>query len=129
MQTGMEIKIDPSGNHLTDPIQCLKQYLTQTNIPGLADSQHVFVSLTNPNKPVTAGTIAEILRSSIKDAGVGSDYSSRSFQPTGATAVVLSGVDPHTARNIGRWKSEEVFFERYLYSLSAESSTQKNVFC
>ncbi|KAK3700167.1 hypothetical protein RRG08_047590 [Elysia crispata] len=98
-------------------------------MPGLGDTQHVFVSLTNPNKPVIAGTIAEILRSSIKDAGLGSDYSSRSFRPTGATAAVLGGVDPHTAGNtctcIGRWKSEEVFFKRYLHPLSAQSTTQR----
>ena len=119
---GMEVKIDPTNNIKTDPVSCLMQYCERTQ--GNMAKQPVFV--TNDGiKGLTARAIADILGQSIKEAGLGNEFTPRSFRPTAATASVVGGVAPQTARTLGRWKSESVFFERYLYPTAKDSITQK----
>jgi hypothetical protein len=47
----------------------------------------VFISLKRPYNAISNDTVSEILRKSIKDAGLaGLGHTPRSFRPTGATA-------------------------------------------
>ncbi|GFO17339.1 hypothetical protein PoB_004384400 [Plakobranchus ocellatus] len=61
----------------------------------------------------------------LKEAGLGPEFTARCFRPTGATAAVLGGVAAHTARSLGRWKTDDVFFNRYVFPLDPDSITDK----
>jgi|GEM_PF-5577106 len=122
---GFEVQVDRVENVVICPVACMQAYLKRTENLVVGDKSPVFISLVQPFKGVNAQTIASILRESIKDAGLPDTFTARSFRPTGATAAVVGGVDPHTARSLGRWKSEQVFFERYLYPISQSSISER----
>ena len=84
----------------------------------------VFLSLKPPFHGIRSAAISQILNEAIKLAGLGGmGYSARSFRPTGATAAVQAGTKPETAMQIGRWKSDLVFRERYVYPLADKDYT------
>ena len=113
---GFEIKLSPASDQSLDPVQALKCYLQRTSENGVTnDDTHVFRSLTSPADGISASTVAKILRSCLSEAGLADEYTARSFRAAGATAAVKSGCDPDTARQIGRWKNREVFFDHYVY--------------
>lgn len=120
---GMEVQVDATDNPLTDPVGCMRAYLEKT--PGIPPHGPVFVNITPPHSALTATSISGVLRETLKEAGLSEEFSPRCFRPTGATAATVSGVEPHTARSLGRWKSEGVFFERYVYPQAADSITEK----
>ena len=87
----------------------------------------MFISLqphNNKYKAVTAATIGQDLTDAIKLAKLdGEGYTPWSFRPTGATAAVVSNTTPETAMQVGRWKTDSVFRERYVYPLVQGSYT------
>lgn len=117
---GFEIRLAPTADPITDPINCLKTYIDRTtNNAGYDDLERpVFLSLTPPYKAIGAGSVAQILTKTLRDAGFAGKYTARSFRAAGASAAVSSGCDPDTTRQIGRWKSRDVFFEHYVYPKS-----------
>lgn len=121
---GFEIQVDPSSEPLRDPVSCLRCYINRT-ATNVSQSGPVFITNSPPYREVSVSTISGMLRDSIREAGLSTEFTPRSFRPTGATAAVLGGVAPHTARSLGRWKTESVFFERYVYPLSNDSITDK----
>ena len=124
---GMEVKIDPAEIPETDPVETVRLYLARTN-NNIITRQSVFVTLNDTGKGTSSSTVSQIiLRKSIQDAGLSEEFTARCFRPTAVSAAVKlkGGVPVQTARVIGRWKSQEVVFERYLYPMTSGSATQK----
>ncbi|GFO31079.1 integrase [Plakobranchus ocellatus] len=121
---GFEVQIDPSSNPLTDPVSCLREYIEKTKI-HVGVTGPLFVNTTPPYMAMSAASVSSVLRDSIKEAGLGSEFTARCFRPTGATAAVLGGVAAHTARSLGRWKTDDVLFNRYVFPLDSDSITDK----
>lgn len=125
-KTGFEIIIKGASDDLIDPVRCLHEYLDRTQRFVCDDNGPVFISLRRPHNQLSAPAVSDILNSVIREAGLGdSGFSARSFRPTGATAYIQSGVEPHVTRSLGRWRSEQCFSERYVYPLSSVSATDK----
>ena len=123
---GFEVKLPPAGEPQVDHVAALKCYIQRTR-KFRPDKKPVFLSLTQPYTAIQHATISKQLNEAIDLAGLGDrGYSARSFRPTGATAAVKSGCLPETAMQIGRWKTREVFFNRYVYP-NAPSSYSDNV--
>ena len=87
--------------------------------------QPVFVTLNDTGEGISSLTVSQIFKKSIQDAGLSEEFTARCFRPTAASAAVKGGVPVQTARVIGRWVSQEVFFKRYLYPMTSGSATQK----
>lgn len=127
-RSGFEVRIPGTTDHRVDPVACLHSYINRTDSvrQGLPDHP-VFISLRPHNghyQAVTAATISQILNEAIKMANLdGQGYTARSFRPTGATAAVQCNTKPETAMQIGRWKTDSVFRERYVYPLAQDSYT------
>ena len=120
---GFVVKIPPGGIPQLDPIVATKCYINRTENLR-ASTNAVFITLNTPFKPIKARTIATILAEAITLAGLGNQgYTAKSFRPTGATAAVKAGCLPETAMQIGRWKTREVFFNRYAYPNAPQSFT------
>ena len=123
---GFEIKLTPATEHTIDPVACLRCYLNRTK--GDSDKEcgetPVFRSLTSPSVGLKATTVSQILRKTLKDAGLADEYTARGFRAAGATAAIRSGCDPDSTRQIGRWGSRDVFFDHYVYP-GAPSVTDK----
>ena len=117
------MRIPPATDPINDPVASLKQYIQVTE-PIRPESQAVFLSLTAPYKALSSATISNILNEAIKLAGLaGQGYTARSFRPTGATAAIEAGCMPETVMQIGRWKTKEVFFNRYVYPQAPKGYT------
>ncbi|KAK3759320.1 hypothetical protein RRG08_012255 [Elysia crispata] len=104
-------------------VACLKSYLSITR--SLAhDDGPTFLSLIPPHDGLSAAGVSDILRETIRDAGLDEKkFTPRSFRPTGASASIKAGNDPEVTRQIGRWRSREVFFNSYVYPLARDSFT------
>jgi hypothetical protein len=114
-RTGFEIKIPGGSCCKGDPVVALQCYIQRTGVHRPKGSP-IFISLVAPYKAISSATIAVILTDSIDLAGMkGQGFTARSFRPTGATAAIAAGCLPETAMQIGRWKTKEVFFNRYVY--------------
>lgn len=121
---GFEVRLTPSTNTLVDPIACLKEYLSQTKRHVTDHGDPVFITLQPPFKALSAASIAASLRQTIQEAGLGNDkFTARCFRPSGATAAVRMGNDPEVTRQIGRWKSQDVFYDTYVYPMPSKSFT------
>lgn len=124
-RTGFEIVLPPAKISKLDPVSTLKYYINVTyaersNIEG----NPVFLTLRKPYKALDSKGVAEILNNAINLAGLGGKgYSAKDFRPTGATVAVQCGVDNEVARKLGRWKTSEVFFSRYVHQKPPESYT------
>ena len=55
----------------------------------------------------------------------GQGYSAKSFRPTGASVAVSSDCPPNTAMQIGRWKTNEVFYAHYVYPRAPQDYTTR----
>jgi len=122
-RTGFEVRIPPSAEMTLDPVRCLKDYLRVTTASRVKGGP-VFLALKRPYKGLSSGTIGEILKKAISLAGLENQgFTPRSFRPTGATAAVNSGCPPETAMQLGRWKTKEVFFNRYVYPNAPQEYT------
>jgi hypothetical protein len=70
--------------------------------------------------------VYSILNDAIQRAGLGGQgFSAKSFRPTGATAAIAADTKPETAMEIGRWKTDQVFRQRYVYPLVKEDYTDE----
>ena len=122
-RTGFEIKIPGGSQPMVDPVACLWCYIDKTE-PHRPPSKPVFMALKSPYSAIAPATVAKILQKAIERAGLGGQgYTARSFRPTGATAAIASGCLPETAMQLGRWKTKEVFFNRYVYPRAPDSYT------
>ncbi len=121
---GFEVCIPPGASNASNPVQCLRDYVSRTDSQR-PDSKPVFISLNAPFKGICSGTVSNILKEAIALAGLSdSEYTPRSFRPTGATAAIEAGCLPETAMQIGRWKTKEVFLNRYVYPKAPQNYTE-----
>lgn len=125
-RSGFEVRIPAGGSPKTDPVSTLRCYIETTSNIRTHSPSPVFLTLKKPHRAVSNANISDILRQSIKDAGLqGQGFTARSFRPTGATAAVKAQVNPSTVRQIGRWKNDTVFYERYVYPIAPTDYTDK----
>lgn len=111
---GFEVRVESTDNFATDPVSCVKAYFERTADRGKENA--AFLALTPPYKAIGAQTVAQILNDVIGEAGLSvTQFSAKAFRPSAATAAVVSGCDPNVARLRGRWKTEPVFFNHYVY--------------
>ena len=122
---GFEVRLQPAQNTLCDPVTTLNNYVSRTQ--HMSDgSGPLFLSLRPPHVAIGVAAVSDDLRASIEQAGLDTKmFTPRSFRPTGATASVRSGNDPEVTRQIGRWKSHDVFYDRYVYPVAEASFTDK----
>ena len=109
-RSGFEVRLPCTTNDRIDPVQCLHVYMQKTRCYRPTPDNAVFLTLKAPFRGIQAATVREILKRSLHEAGL-SDYTPRSFRCSGATAAIASQCDPGTTRQIGRWKSDSVFYE------------------
>ena len=121
---GSEARVEPADRYEVDPVNCLKIYIARTAHCITTAPGPVFLSLNRPYKAINFGSVAQILRDSIADAGLSQSFTARCFRPSAATDTIVSGCDPQTTRQIGRWKTEAVFYERYVYPISQHNTAQ-----
>lgn len=122
---GFEIKIDSASNPKVDPVSALQHYLGRTASSTHSDGP-VFLTCKTPVQPLNARGVSQDLSDVIRLAGLDRQgFTPRSFRPSAATAAIAAGLDPHTTQQIGRWKTKEVFFERYVYPVTKGDFTNK----
>lgn len=125
-RTGFEVRIPGNPDVKIDPVRCLQCYLCETeNYCLQGNTNAVFISLKGPYAGIKADTIANVLKKAINLAGLdGQGFTPRCFRATGATVAVQSGIKPESAMQIGRWKSSEVFYNRYVYPMAPKGYTE-----
>lgn len=123
---GFEIRIEPAKERVIDPVECMRAYFNKTaNV--MADRVPVFPAVRPPFQGINAQSIAQILNTSIKEAGLDTNmFSAKCFRPSAATAAIVSGCDPNTTRLRGRWKNNDVFFSNYVFPIS-ETNISDNI--
>lgn len=73
---------------------------------------------------INSETVANVLSESINLVGLDDrSYAPRFFGPTGVIDVISGDTKPKTIMQIGRWKTDRVFCERFVYSLVQEDYT------
>ena len=98
-----------------DPIPALQVYISRTSVMrACTDSKPLFLTLRKPYKHLDVSSIRNILNESISRAGL-SGFSAKCFRPTGASKAISMGLNPDTARHIGRWKCAETFEKHYVH--------------
>ena len=122
---GFEVRIPRTEDAAIDPVGCLHTYIRRTTEQRPLNGP-VFLTLRSPYHAIKNTTIGDILCDSIKAAGLQDQgYTPRSFRPTGATAAIQTQCDPGTARLVGRWKSESVFYDRYVYPVATDKFSDR----
>lgn len=125
-RTGFEVRIEGTENAFIDPVKCLKVYFSKTTHLSGSDRVSVFLSMKPPFKGISSQSIAQILNSSIIDAGLNPQiFTAKCFRPSAATAAVVMGCDPNTTRVRGRWKNDQVFFSNYVYPVSKTNVSEQ----
>ena len=116
-RTGFEVRIPQNHeDEFTDPVSCLKTYISKTEQYRLGEEKPLFLSLNHPYQAITVDTVRHVLEEVIVLAGLSNQgFSAKSFRPTGATVSVTTGISPETAMQIGRWKTMETFLNHYVY--------------
>lgn len=123
---GFEVRIEGTGDELSDPIRCLQCYCERTAVAAQGVDNVLFLTLTKPFKALSSRGVACVLNESITDAGLSRElFSAKSFRPSAATAAVLTGCDPNVTRLRGRWKNETVFYNNYVYPISEVNISEK----
>lgn len=121
---GFEVRLNRSSHAKLDPVSCLHTYLTRTS-SFITEGGPVFVSLDKPFTALTVASISNVLREAIALAGLPPTFTPRSFRASGATAAIYNKADPSFCRQIGRWKTDSVFWQHYVYPVSADNVTDK----
>lgn len=126
---GFEVRIEGTELSSTDPVKCLKVYFNKTaHVFSNATNTNripVFLSLRPPFQGINAQTVAQVLNSSIIDAGLNPQhFSAKCFRPSAATAAIVTGCDPNSTRVRGRWKNDKVFFSNYVYPVSEKNISE-----
>lgn len=112
---GFEVTLQEATCKKLDPVGALKCYIDKTAVHRKAGGP-VFIGLNKPYKHLSSNAISNILKDAINEAGLGGQgYSAKCFRPTGATLGVQSGCDPNVVRQLGRWKTESVFYSHYVH--------------
>ena len=126
-RAGFEVRIEPAEQAVIDPVSCLKLYMEKTqHLVKLGQDGPVFLTLRPPYKALTAQSISNILKNSISLTNLPSDsFSAKNFRPSAATAAIRSGCDYNTVRIRGRWKTESVFLNHYVYPVSEVNISQR----
>lgn len=119
---GFEFRLHRADNKKVDPVECLLTYLEKTS-RFTTNEGPVFITLKHPFRQVDSSTVSRILNESIKQAGLPSHFTAKCFRPTGATTAMYSGADAREVRQLGRWKSEDVFYQHYVYPTSKSNIT------
>ena len=119
---GFEIRVEKSSDPKCDPVQTLKDYMTRTSKNGTPEA--LFIKTTSFD-PLSARGVSEVLRNAIKRAGLSDLYTPRCFRPSAASAAIKTGCDHESVRQLGRWKTREVFYENYVYPLPKSDTTDK----
>jgi len=115
-RSGFQVVLQPTQDPKLNPVQALKDYIQRT-AQSRPDGNPVFLTLSAPFRAISASTVATILNSAIKLAGLdGLGFSAKSFRPTGATAAIDANCDAEVAMKLGRWKTKSVFFDHYVHS-------------
>lgn len=129
---GFQCSMFPHQDRKLDPVGALEVYLHRTGLqlPKGEAVRPVFLSLNRPFHAISADTIGSILKEAITRAGLGSKgFTAKSFRPTGAQAAVDLGVDPKTAQQMGRWKTESVFFSHYVHAKPSSDYSNRLLDC
>lgn len=115
---GFCVTIPKCDNELIDPVVALRVYMESTKHQRqMIPNRPVFLTLTNPIRPLSSKGVSSVLNDSINLAGLGGmGYSAKCFRPTGATRAIELGIDPDIVRHIGRWRSAEVFEKHYVHN-------------
>ncbi len=120
---GFEVRLQPARNKKCDPVECLNEYINRTEHLTRADGP-LFLSLRPPHGAISIAVVTEELRNSIEQAGLDTKvYTPRCFRPSGATAAIKAGNDPELTRQLGRWKTRDVFYDNYVYPLPEKTFT------
>ena len=121
--TGFEVKIPPATEAKVDPVETLKCYIQRTEDLRTNDKS-LFLSHKAPYKGIKSDTIAKDLQAANDYTTLrGKGFTAKCFRPSCATASIKSGVQPLTAMQIGRWKTQEVFVNHYVYPNAPSSYT------
>ena len=126
-RTGFEVRIAAAQDNKIDMVAALKCYVSRTaHVRSTILGEPLFISLRPPYRAIRVGTISQILSDAISLAGLGGlGFTPKSFRPSAATAAVQANVKPETAMQIGRWKTEKVFRDRYVYPLTDKDYSDK----
>lgn len=124
-RAGFEVRVESVDESIVDPVACLRMYIDKTN--QLVDKDGpVFITLRPPYRALTAQSIANILKDSISMTSLPPDiFTAKNFRPSAATAAIVSGCDNNTVRIRGRWKTESIFLNHYVYPVSEVNISQK----
>lgn len=116
--TGFQCQLPKASDPLVDPVSTLQSYIQKTDSVRASNPHSpVLLSLNKPYNHLSAAGIASVLSDAIRKAGLaGKGFTPRSFRTTGAQAAVDVNIDPKTAQQQGRWKSEAIFYIHYVHS-------------
>ena len=120
---GVNVTIPKSSDIQVDPVETLSAYIARTKLQRLAShDKGVFLTLVQPFRAISSSSVSTILTEAIGLAGLsGKGFSAKSFRPTAATQAVAAGCDTDIARQVGRWKSREVFEEHYVHTRTPDN--------
>ena len=105
-------------------VYALNSYIDRTDAFRPVDTKPLLLTLNPPYKAISSKTVSNILDEVISLAGLtGKGFKAKSFRPTGATLAVSKGVVPETVMEVGRWKTNEVFMNHYVYPHAPQSFT------
>ena len=96
--------------HRLEPASICPQRALDDYIAATADydGPELFVSLTQPRRPLRADTINSITTKFLKDHNL-KGFSAHSTRGAAVTALILLGVDPHVVCALGDWKNYDCF--------------------
>ncbi len=115
-RTGFEVRVPSASDSKTDVVAALRAYMDRTSNLASMAGDAVFLTLTSPYRGIKSTTVRSILCQAIELAGLGGQgLTAHSFRPTGANAALEAGVAPETVMQVGRWKTQDVFFQHYVY--------------
>ncbi len=105
---------------LHDQIMCpvsafqLYQQAVDKIVPWSPD-RPVFLTLKKPYQALSSSGVAKVLNKALSLSGQ-SQFTAKSFRPTGASMGVQNGLNPDAVRAVGRWKNRETFEHHYVHT-------------
>ena len=124
-RSGFEVRVPASMGRQVDPVACLRHLARTASHVEDAGKGPMFIQLRSLFAGVQAATIGDILSEAIVVPGLGGQgYSPWSFPPMGTSAAIKADTKPETAMEVGRWKYDQVFHQKYAYPLVQDSVLQ-----
>lgn len=106
---GFEINVPRNSNNpRCDPVESLQFCIARTDKFISDCCNALFLTLCALLQAVSADTIGNIFKESIRLAGL-HRFTARAFKPTGVTIAVIMGMLSETVMKIGRWKTQDVY--------------------